>query len=159
MCGRNGFRFKSGSDFFHQRVRGDAMFFAQDRNAAVFDELVGPANAHHRRVDLVAVQMLHHGAAKSIVQNVIFDRANHFDAAREKFERAGIDRFDPARIDQRDGNALLLQFLRRFLGDFEHVAESENRDIASVLHDFGFADFEQTSVSSFGFAPVPAPRG
>ena len=109
----------------------------------MLDELIRPADAHYRRVDLIAVQMLHHRATKTVVQDVIFDRADDFDAAREKFQRAGIERFDPARIDERDGETLLLQFLCRFFCNFEHVAESKDRDIATVLHDFGFADFEQ----------------
>ena len=45
------------------------------------------------------MQVLHHGAAESVVQNVILDRANHVDTARKKFERSGVHRFDPARID------------------------------------------------------------
>ena len=104
----NAFTLQERHDFFHERVRRDAVFFAQDRNAAVLDELVRPANANDRRVDLVAVQMLHHGAAKSVVQNVVLNRANHFDAARKKFQRAGIERLDPARIDERNRKTLFL---------------------------------------------------
>ena len=118
------------------------MFLAQNWNTAVLDEFIGPANPNHRRMNSLRIQMLHHRAAKAVVQNVVFDRANDFHAAGEKFQRPGVERLDPARIDQRNRNSLFLQFLGRFLRDFEHVAESENRDVASVLHHFGFADLE-----------------
>jgi hypothetical protein len=42
---------QQGQNFFHQCVGSDAVFFAQDWNRAVLDELIGPADAHHRRVD------------------------------------------------------------------------------------------------------------
>src|SRR5438045_9707096 len=82
----------------------------------MLDELIGPAYSHHRRVDHLRVQMFHDRAAETVVQNMIFDRAYDFDTAREKFERAGIHRFDPSRIDERDGNSFLLQFEVGFLG-------------------------------------------
>ena len=72
--------FKSGSDLFHQRVAGQAVLLAQDRNGAVLDELIGPADAHDRSVDHLRVQMLHDGAAEAVVQDVILDRAD--DLAR-----------------------------------------------------------------------------
>src|SRR5581483_8715390 len=96
------FLLQQGKHFFHQCVGGDAVFFAQDWNGTVLDKLIGPAYAHHRRIDHLRVQMFHDRAAKAVVQNVIFDRADDFDAAREKFERAGIHWFDPAWIDERD---------------------------------------------------------
>ena len=49
---------------------------------------------------------------------------------------------------ERDRDALRFQLFGRFLRDLEHVAEPENRDIASVLHHFSFADLEQLR---FGF--------
>ena len=43
------------------------MLLAQDGNGAVFDELIGPADAHDRRIDHPGMQMLHHAAAETIV--------------------------------------------------------------------------------------------
>ncbi len=87
---------------------------------------------------------------------MIFDRAHDFYAAREKFERAGVDRFDPARIDERDGNSFFLKFARRFLGHFKHVAQAEDRHIAPVLHDLRLADLEKLGFR-FDFYAWPRP--
>src|SRR5204862_7424725 len=57
-----------------------------------------------------------------------------------------VHRFDPSRVDQRDGNSFLFKFARRFLGYFKHVAQSKNCNVASVLNDFGLANLEK-----FGF--------
>ena len=119
------------------------MLLSQDRDRAVLDELIRPADAHHRGVDHLRVQMFHDRAAETVVQNVVLNRADHFDAAREKFERAGVDRFDPTRIDQRDGNSFLLKFARGFLGYFKHVAKPEDCHVAPVLYDFRLADLEK----------------
>jgi len=43
--------------------------------------------------------MLHHRAPKTVVQNVVFDGANDFDTAGKKFQRPGVERFDPARVN------------------------------------------------------------
>jgi hypothetical protein len=82
------------------------MLLAQDRNGAVFDELIGPADADDRGVDHLRVDMFHDRATETVVQNVIFDRGHDLHATREKFKRAGVDRFDPTRIDERDGDSL-----------------------------------------------------
>src|SRR5581483_2257150 len=63
-----GFFAQQREHFFHQGIGRDAMFFAQNRNGAMLDELVGPADAHDWRVDHLRVQMFHHCAAKTIVQ-------------------------------------------------------------------------------------------
>src|ERR1700676_1939193 len=90
--------------------------------------------------------MLHHGAAETVVQNVIFNRADYFHTAGEEFERTGVERLDPTRIDKRDGNAFLFQLLGRLFGDFKHIAESEDGDVAPMLHNFSLTDLEE-----FGF--------
>src|SRR6266404_444709 len=91
--------------------------------------------------------MLHHGAPETVVQNVIFNRADYFHAAGEEFERAGVERLDPAWIDERDGDALFFELLRRFFSDFEHVAEAEDRDVTSMLDDFSLPDLEELGFS------------
>src|SRR5438874_3348334 len=143
-------------NFFYQCIGGDAVFLPQDWNRAMLDELIRPAYAHHRRVDHLRVQMFHDRAAETVVQNMIFDRAHDFDTAREKFERAGIHRFDPSRIDERDGNSFLLQFAGGFLGHFKHVAKPEYCHVAPMLHDFRLADLEQLGFW-FDFCAWPRP--
>src|ERR1044072_7215316 len=77
-------------NFFHQRVSSDAVLLAQDWNGAVLDELIGPADACHRCIDHLRVEMFHDCAAETVVQHVVFDRTDHFDAACKEFERAAI---------------------------------------------------------------------
>src|SRR6186997_484176 len=72
--------------FFNQRIGGEAVFAAQDRNRTMLDELIGPPDSHHRRVNVLTVEMFHNRAAKPIVQYVIFDGDDDFGAAREKFQ-------------------------------------------------------------------------
>src|SRR5438094_8480281 len=118
------------------------MFPAQNWNTAVLDEFIGPANAYDRGMNSLRIQMLHHRAAETVVQNVVFNRTNHLNAAGKKFERTSVERFDPARVNERDRNSFFLQFPGCFLRHFEHVAESEDRDVSSVLHHLGFPDLE-----------------
>src|ERR1043165_6605109 len=108
------------------------MFLAQDWNGAVLDEVIGPADAHHWRVDHLCVQVFHDRAAKTIVQHVILNGAHDFDSTSEKLERAGVDRLDPPWIDERNGNSFLLKFARCLLRYFEHVAQAKNCYIAPV---------------------------
>src|SRR5947209_5400839 len=133
--------------FFHQRVGSNAMFLSQDRDGAVLDKLIGPSDPNDWRIDHLRMQMLHHRTSEAVVQNVIFDGADDFDAACKKFERAGIKRLDPARIDERHRNAFLFQFARGFFGYFKHVAQTKDRHVTSVLDHFGLSDLEK-----FGFS-------
>ncbi len=87
--------------------------------------------------------MFHDGAAKTVMQNVVFNRADDVDASRKKFERAGVHWFDPARVDERDRNSFFFELACRFFGDFKHVAQSEDRHIASVLHDLRLTYLEK----------------
>ena len=96
---RRCFLSQEGEHFLNQSVRRDAVFLAQDRNRPVLDEFIGPADAQDRRIDPLRMQMLHHGTAEAVVENMIFNGTNNFHAAREKLERPGVEWFDPARID------------------------------------------------------------
>src|SRR5215469_1784013 len=87
--------------------------------------------------------MLHYRAAETVVQDVVFNSANDLDAASEKFERAGIHRFDPTRIDERDGNSFFFELARGFFGNLEHRAEAEDRDVAPMLYDLGLANLQE----------------
>src|SRR4029077_15674470 len=84
-------------DFFYQCIGCDAVLLAQDWNGAVLDKLIGPADAHHWRVDHLRVQMLHYCATETVVQNVILNGADHVHASGEKFQSAGVQGLDPAR--------------------------------------------------------------
>src|SRR5258707_12029342 len=145
-------------DFFHQCIGCDAVLLPQDWNGAVLDKLIGPADAHDRRVDHLGVQMFHHRAAKTVVQNVVLNRADHVHAAREKFQGTGVHRFDPAWIDERNGNSFFFKLARRFLGNFKHVAQAEDHHVAPVLHNFRLANLEKFRFR-FDFYTWPRPSG
>jgi hypothetical protein len=87
--------------------------------------------------------MFHHRAAETVVQDVIFDRADYVYTSREKFERAGVHRLDPARINERDGNSFFFELARGFFGNLKHVAQPKDRHVAAVLYDFRFANLEK----------------
>ena len=131
-----------GFDFCDGGFRGESVFLAQDRNGAVFDKLVGPANADDGNVYIRIAKLFHNGGSVTIVQNVVFESADDFAAAGEKFERGDVHRFDPARVDKGNGNTFRFEEAGGFFGHFKHVAKAEEGDLATWLDDFGFADFE-----------------
>ncbi len=77
------------------------------------------------------------------MQNVILERADDLHAAREKFQRPGVERLDPARVDERDGEPFGFQFPGCFFAHFIHIAETENRHVLAMLQHFRLADLEQ----------------
>jgi len=84
--------------------------------------------------------MFHDRAAETVVQHVVFDRTHHFDATREKFERASVHWFDPSWIDQCDGNSFLLKFARRFLDEW--LKSPPHRD------NMAFANYDHAGVGA-----------
>src|SRR3712207_1208411 len=92
------FLLEERQDLLDERVSSKPVLFAQDRNGAVLDELVGPTDADDGRVDHLRVQVLDHSGAETVVQDVVLERAQHLRAAREELERAGVERLDPAGV-------------------------------------------------------------
>ena len=136
------------------------MFFAQDRDVAVLDELVGPADPHDRRVDHLRVEMFHDRAAKTVVQDVVLDRADDLHAAGEKLHRAGVERLDPARVDERDGDALRFQFAAPLPAAISNMLPRPKIATSlAVLARTSALPISSSFGVAFGFAPVPAPRG
>src|SRR5882724_9760187 len=105
-------------DLLYECIRRNAVLLSKDRDRAVFDELIGPTNPHYRRIDHLAVQMFHNGAAKAIMQDVILDRADKIDAPRKELECPSIERLDPTGIDECDRDAFFFQFTGCFFGHF-----------------------------------------
>ena len=101
-------------------------------------------------------------AAEAVVQDVVFERADDIDAAGEEFEGAGVERLDPARVDDRGADALRFELRGGFLGHLAHAAEAEEGDARGlgvpclmtsalpISRSFGWL---------LGCAPVPTPRG
>ena len=119
---RSGFLAQERQHFFNERIRGDAVFLSQRGDVAVFDEFIRPANADHRCVDVMRIEMLHHGAAETVMQNVIFNRADHLHATSEELDRASVERLDPTRVDEGNGDTVRFKFFVVLLCDFEHGA-------------------------------------
>src|SRR3954462_4735674 len=53
-------------DLFDQCITGQTMLLSQDRNGAVLDKLVRPADSYNRGVDHLRMQMFHHRATEPI---------------------------------------------------------------------------------------------
>ena len=123
------------------------MLFPQDIGRAVLDELVGPTDADDRGCDALRAEVFHDGAAEAVVQDVVLDGANHVHTAGEEFDERGVERLDPARVDDGGGDALGFELRCGLLSHLAHSAEAEDGDAhglrAAVLHDFGLADFEE----------------
>ena len=119
------------------------MFLSEDWDGAMLDELIGPTDANDRCVDHLRMQMFHYRAPKTVVQNMIFNRADDLDAAGERFKRSSVQRLDPTWIDKRNRNSFLFQFGGGFFRNLKHIAQAENRYVAPMLHDFRFADLEK----------------
>ena len=115
-CSRIGFPndFQERSDLFNCSLCSDPMLLSQDRDRTMLNELIRPTNANDRRCDSRIGQAFHDGAAKPIVKNMILERADHINATGKELERAGIQWFDPSRVDQRDGNAFSFQKIGGF---------------------------------------------
>ncbi len=122
---------------------GEAVFLTEDRDGAVLDELVGPADADDRGFDALVGQMLNDGGAVAVVEDMVFHRAEDFATAGEKFDRGGVERLDPTGIDDRRGDTEFFQFLGCGQGEFTHVAESEDRRARAVAQNLGFSDLEK----------------
>src|SRR5262245_13868128 len=67
------FRLQKRQDLFDERVSCNAVFLPQDRDCTMFDELIGPSDPDNRRVYHLRMQMLHDGASKPVVENMILD--------------------------------------------------------------------------------------
>ena len=52
---------------------GEAVLCAEGVDLAVLDELVGPADAHDGRFDACSCEVLDHGAAEAVGEDVVFE--------------------------------------------------------------------------------------
>ncbi len=68
----------------------------------MLDELIRPTDPNDRRGNPGFREMLHDRAAKAIVQNVVLERADHFNSPGKEFQSADIQRLNPSRVDQGD---------------------------------------------------------
>src|SRR4029079_14977337 len=71
-----GFRLKVQQHFLDAILGGNTVEFAQDFRLPVLHEGVRPADPLHGSVDAFAVQRLDDGAAETVVQHMVFQRAN-----------------------------------------------------------------------------------
>ena len=66
------------ADLFSRVGTGEAVLFTQvTHRRGVLDELVRPADAHHRRGDAAVTQMIAHDAAVAALDHVILDGDDH----------------------------------------------------------------------------------
>jgi hypothetical protein len=134
------------------------VFLSQDWDGAVFDELIGPTDPYHRRIDHLRVQVFHHRAAETVVQNVIFDRADHVHASREKFACAGVHGLDPARIDERNRNSFFFE-LAAASSAISNIAPSPKIATSRPCWTTSALPISRSRGSDLIFVPVLEPRG
>jgi len=93
-CFRGGFFFSNASIFSTSASAVIAMlFFRSSGTEPCSMNSSGQPIARNRSIDLLRMKMFHYRATETVVENVVFDRRNDFDAAREKFQRSGVHRF------------------------------------------------------------------
>src|SRR5258706_15214054 len=97
------------SYFFDGGLGSEAVLFPQDVHCAMLDELIRPADADDGGFDTGVIEMFDDGAAEAVVQDMVLDGADDFDAACKEFDGAGIERLDPAGIDHSGADALCLE--------------------------------------------------
>ena len=115
---------------------------AKDCGGAVLDKLVGPADADDGCVNTGVAELLDDACTEAVAEYVVFEGADDFHFFGEVFEAGHVERFDPAWIDEGDGEAFGFEFFFGGFSDGEHVAEGNECDIVAVGDDFGLADFE-----------------
>ena len=137
---------------------GEPVFFAEDIGFAVLDESVWPADAFDWSVDAGGVEVFDDAAAEAVVEDVVFEGADDAGAAGEAFEGGGVERFDPARVDEGDGVAHGGEHGGGGFGHFEERAETDEADVAAFGEDLGFTDFEELGGLFDGFSGERAAR-
>src|ERR1035441_3451206 len=87
------------TEFFEGGFSSDSILRAQGLLFSVLDEAVRPADAHHRRGQPQDVQLLQHGAAEPSAEDVVFERHDYLDRAREELHHLDVDRLGEAGVD------------------------------------------------------------
>src|SRR5664279_660435 len=102
---------------------------AQLLRLAVFDELVWPANANYRHIQLHFVQGFHNAAAEASHEHVILKGDNRCHLLGVSLKHFVVKRLDVAGIDYGGGESLEIERLREFFRHGKHAAESKYRNI------------------------------
>jgi len=121
----------------------EAVFLAQNRNAAVLNELVRPADADNGRVNASVTELFYDPCAESVAKHMVFECADDLHFFGEGFKAGHVEGLDPARVDECDGETFGFEFCFGSLGDREHVAKSDKGNVVAICDDFGLADFEK----------------
>src|ERR1019366_7988913 len=134
--------FQIRTKFFDGGFRRDAILRAQEGQFSVLDEAVRPADAHHRRVHPQDVQFFQHGAAEPSLGNVVFERQDYLDCAREELQHLDVNWLGKASIDDCRGDTFALQLAGDLFGHWHQRSQREDGHLilVAVLEQFGFAD-------------------
>ena len=133
--------------FLDSSLYGETVLGAQNIRFAVLNEFIRPANTLNRGVDAGLVEVLHDGSTEAVMEHVIFKGEKHWAELGELIDAIGIEWLNPARIDESHGIPEFLESLSGLLGHFEHVAKSEECNVAALADDFCFTDFEKLRFS------------
>src|ERR1035438_6490248 len=114
------------TEFFEGGFRSDSILRAQGLLFSVLDEAVRPADAHHRRGQPQDVQLLQHGAAEPSAEDVVFERHDYLDRAREELHHLDVDRLGEAGVDDCRGDTFALQLAGDLFGHGNQRAQRED---------------------------------
>jgi hypothetical protein len=138
-----GVRVPGSEQFFHfghSRLGVHAVLVLEvGVSAGVFDELVGPTDARHRRGDVQFVERFQHSRAESAHEHVVFDGADNLGDAAVFVEHLGVERLGEPGVDEGDGETVGFEGSGGVLGEFLSRAVKYDGDIGAVLDDFRLA--------------------
>ena len=100
----------------------------------VLDELVGPGQSIHRRLDARFAEALEHGAAVAAHGHMVFESGHDVGRGTKEPMHLGIEGLEVAGVDDRHIEPIGAQFLGGLTGEREHGPESEQ----GHLHRTGF---------------------
>lgn len=86
--------------FRNRILHGESVLFPEDVGASVLDELIGPADAFDLGFETRIIEMLDHRAAEAVADGVVLEGHHERTLCRVFLEAGGIERLDPARIDE-----------------------------------------------------------
>ena len=92
------------------------------------------------------MEKLDNRKSKTIVENVILKGANDFGVGCKFGDGAGVERLNPAGVDEGDAVATGFELFLGFEGELHHGPQRDEADVGSFLEDLCLTDGEE-----FGF--------
>ena len=108
------------------------MFCSQDVNAAMFHELIGPADPFNRRFDAGIIEMIDDRGTESMLDGVVLKGKHYRTGFCQSVDAGQVEWLDPAWINQCNGVAYFSERCGGSLCHLKHVAESKNGNVGAL---------------------------